>query len=131
MDALLKADIIILLHTAFALSAALVGALQFVLKKGTSVHRYMGRFWVVFMGITALSSFLIHEIKMIGPFSLIHLLSVLMLYSLWEGMRYIQQGNVAKHKQTMIALYLYGIVLTGLLTLLPGRLMNSAVFGGG
>lgn len=129
IEALTSAGVVIASHSLIALAALVIGAVQFALKKGTTLHRYLGRVWVVLMGVTALSSFGIHEIRMLGPFSIIHLLSILVLYSLWEGMYKIRKGDVQGHRKAMIALYIYAMLITGALTLLPGRIMNTVVFG--
>ncbi len=50
--------------------------------KGTLPHRTLGWVWVVLMAVVALSSLFIHTIRMVGPFSLIHLLSLLVIVTL-------------------------------------------------
>ena len=109
-----------------AVLAVAVGALQITLRKGTAMHRLFGWCWVV---LVALSSFGIHEFRLFGPFSPIHLLSILVLYSLWKGVAHVQRGNIDGHQRAMISLYLYAMVLTGALTLLPGRVMRAVFFG--
>jgi len=128
-EALTNAGWIVYGHALVALFSLVIGAVQLTLKKGTTLHRHLGRIWVVIMAVTALSSFGIHEIRMLGPFSIIHLLSILVLYSLWEGIHKIRKGDVQGHRKAMIALYIYAMLITGALTLLPGRIMNTVVFG--
>ena len=77
----------------------------------------------------AISSFFIHEIKMLGPFSVIHLLSLFTLYSVVGAISSARAGNIQKHKRDMITLYALALILTGAFTLLPGRIMNSVIFG--
>lgn len=129
IDPLFEAGWVIYSHSLIAAAAMLLGAAQFLLKKGTRLHRRVGWIWVVFMALVALSSFAIHEIRLLGPFSPIHLLSLFVLYSLWDGVSRIRKGDVAGHRKSMIALYIYAIVITGALTLWPGRLMHTVVFG--
>ena len=81
------------------------------------------------MALVALSSFGIHEFRLLGPFSPIHLLSILVLYSLWKGVAHVKRGNIDAHRRLMISLYLYAMLLTGALTLLPGRMMHAVFFG--
>jgi uncharacterized membrane protein len=94
------------------------------------VHRMAGRVWVASMAITAASSFWISEDPMFGPFSVIHILSVLTLVGLVSAFRAIRAGDVAKHGATMRALYAQALMLAGAFTFLPGRRMSEAFFPG-
>jgi len=106
-----------------------IGGLQFALPKGTTLHRSTGYLWVTMMSGVALSSFFIHELRMIGPFSAIHLLSVYTLYSVVIAIRAARAGDIRKHKRSMIQLYVLALILTGAFTLLPYRIMNAVIFG--
>ena len=86
---------------------------------------------MVLISGVALSSFFIHTIKMLGPFSPIHLLSAYTLYSVYEAITSARAGNIAQHKSTMIRLYGLALILTGAFTLLPGRIMHTVFFVGG
>ncbi len=129
IHALVDAGPVVYLHALVALASLLLGAIQFLLKKGTTLHRVIGWCWVVLMAGVAISSFGIHEIRLIGPFSAIHLLSILVLYSLWQGVSRVRAGDIKGHQRSMMALYIYGMVITGGLTLLPGRVMHTVLFG--
>lgn len=110
--------------------AIILGGVQLAAPKGTPTHRLLGRVWVASMAIVALSSFFIHEIRMFGPFSAIHLLSVLTLITLWQAIRLVRKGDIVRHKKAMIRLYVLALLITGAFTLLPGRLMYRVFFGG-
>ena len=69
---LLHAPLIIQFHLLVAFIAIAGGAAQFMLKKGTSTHKIIGRLWVLAMGLIAVSGLFIHEIRMFGGFSPIH-----------------------------------------------------------
>ncbi|KMO38532.1 hypothetical protein VQ03_17165 [Methylobacterium tarhaniae] len=116
-------------QAAAALAALGLGALQFGLRRGGVRHRLMGRLWVGPMAAVALSSFGISGLRQVGPFSWIHLLSVITLVLLVRAVLYARRGHVAAHRWTMIGLYLGALVITGLFTLLPGRIMGHVVFG--
>ena len=117
-------------HAVLAFAAILVGGLQFAFPKGTMIHKGLGYLWVGAMLYVAGSALFIHEIRLIGPFSPIHLLSFLVFASLWVAMRAVWKGNVSLHKKTMIALYIQALIITGGFTLIPGRVMHQVVFGG-
>ncbi len=121
---------IIQVHAVMAAGAIMLGALQLALPKGTPWHRGLGYLWVGGMALVALSSFAIHELRVIGPFSPIHLLSIFVLYALVKAIRAARQGRIDQHKRGMILLYILGLLITGGFTLLPGRLMYRVLFGG-
>jgi len=126
----LESGWVIQLHTFAAIEALFLGAIQFFLPKGTAIHKLLGRIWVATIAIVAITSFFIHTIKLVGPFSPIHLLSILTLYTLVESIVAIRAGNVRKHKRGMIIVYALGLVLAGLFTLTPGRVLYRVFIGG-
>ncbi|MGX7704482.1 DUF2306 domain-containing protein [Methylobacterium sp. Gmos1] len=129
LQPLLQASPVIQVHAAAALAALVLGALQFGLRRGGGRHRLIGRIWAGSMAVVALSSFGIAGLRQVGPFSWIHLLSVLTLAGLVRAVVYARRGNIRAHRWAMIGLYLGALVLTGLFTLLPGRIMGHVVFG--
>lgn len=122
---------VIQLHAFSALLAAALGTVILLMRKGTRLHKAMGRTWVAVMLVVALSSFLIAELRMFGPYSWIHALSLYTLFALGQGVWYIRRGNIKGHKMTMIALYGAALLLTGGFTLLPGRRMHAVIFADG
>ena len=118
------------LHALAALVAALLGALQLWGPKGTRNHRMLGYIWVGLMAFVAASGFFIHVLRLVGPFSPIHLLSAVTLVSLWYAVRAARRGNIGQHRRIMVALFWMALVLTGAFTFLPGRVMHQVVSGG-
>jgi uncharacterized membrane protein len=82
LSPLLDASPAIVLHATAAMAAFALGIVQFAAPKGTIPHRTVGWIWVGLMLAVALSSFLIHEIRLWGPWSPIHLLSIFTLVTL-------------------------------------------------
>ena len=76
------------------------------------------------------SSLFIHTIRMWGPWSPIHLLSLFTLAVVPIAVWRARQHDVRSHRQAMIWIYALALVVTGLFTLAPGRIMNKVVFGG-
>ena len=126
---LLTADLPIRLHALPAIAAFLLGLAQFALRKGTPLHRAMGWLWVLLMAVVAGSSFFIHTICQFGGFSLIHLLSILTLVSLPGAVLHARRGRVAAHARAMKLLFLGALVIAGLFTFTPGRIMHDVAFG--
>jgi len=89
----------------------------------------MGRVWVVLMLVTAGSALFINEIRLIGPFSPIHIFSVVTFVGLAQGVWQIRRGDVREHKATMQGVYFFALILAGAFTLLPGRRMHDVLFG--
>jgi len=124
------APCVIQLHLLLAVAALVLGGVQLAMPKGSRRHQLTGYLWVSFMTLVALSSFFIFELRIMGPFSPIHLLSVFTLYALYSAVRAARQNNIKRHKQMMVLLYGLGLVLTGGFTLMPGRLMHAILLGG-
>ena len=116
-------------HAMAAMLAIVIGAIQFSMKKGGIKHKALGYIWVSLMLFVSISSFFIHEIKLWGNYSPIHLLSIWTIFSVGLAIYFVRVGNIKRHRQVMIALYGFALILTGLFTLLPGRAMNQVVFG--
>ena len=126
---LLDAAPAIPLHAFAAMTAFALGVVQFTAPKGTLPHRTLGWIWVGLMAAVAISSFWIHQIKLIGPWSLIHLLSIFTLVTVPLGVWAAHRHRVADHRRAMISIFCGALVVAGLLTLLPGRIMHTVVFG--
>ena len=116
-------------HALLALLAILLGGLQLSRVKGTPQHRILGWIWVALMAYVATSSFLISEIKMWGAYSPIHLLSAWTLISLVIATYHARRGNIRQHKIWMVLLYVLALLVTGLFTLWPGRVIHAVLFG--
>jgi uncharacterized membrane protein len=116
-------------HAMAALGAAALGAVQLWRPKGGPAHRQLGYLWVVLMASVAISGLFIHEIRMFGSFSPIHLLSLLTLASLWVAISRAQRRDIQGHRRVMILLFWLALVLTGFFTFWPGRVMHEVVFG--
>jgi uncharacterized membrane protein len=117
------------LHAFAAMAAFGLGLIQFAAPKGTLPHRTIGWIWVVLMAGVAVSSFWIHQIRLLGPFSPIHLLSIFTLVVLPLAVWRAHRHDVRKHQIAMLSLFTGALVIAGLFTLLPGRIMHTVVFG--
>jgi uncharacterized membrane protein len=103
--------------------------LQLGLKRGGEWHRGIGKLWMMMMALTALSSFFISTIPMIGPFSFLHVLSMISLISIVLALRAARRHDIASHSWTLISLIVFALLLPGIFTLWPGRIMNAVFFG--
>jgi uncharacterized membrane protein len=126
---LLQAPGTIPLHAFAAITAFVLGIVQLVAPKGTLPHRTIGWIWVVLMFTVAISSFWIHEIRLVGPFSPIHLLSIFAPVMLVLAVLHARRHNISGHKKAMTSIFFGALVVAGAFTLLPGRIMHAVVFG--
>lgn len=119
---------IIQMHVFAAVLAIVLGPIALARRSRDRWHRRAGYAWVLSMAALAASGLFIHSTRMVGPFSPIHLLSLLTLWQLWLGVREARAGRIAAHRTRMQAIYLLALMLTGAFTLFPGRLMSHILF---
>ncbi len=129
LSPLLGAEPVIQIHAFAAMAAFALGIVQLAAPKGTLPHRTIGWIWVSLMALIALSSFFIHEIKLIGPFSPIHLLAIFTLVMLPLAVARAHRHEVQKHRKTMLGLFFGALVIAGAFTFVPGRIMHAVVLG--
>ncbi|MFL4970985.1 MAG: DUF2306 domain-containing protein [Xanthobacteraceae bacterium] len=126
---LLDAAPVVQIHAFVAIAAFVLGAVQLAAPKGTIPHRTIGWIWVMLMVLIAASSFWIHGFRIIGPFSPIHLLSIFTLVMLPVAVLHARRHRVERHRKAMTSIFIGAMVIAGLFTLLPGRIMHDVVFG--
>ncbi len=130
LDPLLSASPVIQLHAGLAfLSVALTIAL-FSIRRGSPAHRVLGWTWVIAMGGVALSSFWIFEMRLIGRYSPIHIVSVFVLVQLVFAVRAARAGRVRQHRRMMRGMVFGALIVAGAFTFLPGRTMFQVISGG-
>ncbi len=129
LEPLLASSPAIRWHAFAALTALALGMIQLLAPKGTLPHRSLGWVWVTLMTIVAGSSLFIHTICTFGGFSVIHLLSIFTLAVLPIAVLRARQHKVRDHARAMRLLFLGALVIAGVFTLMPGRIMHDVVFG--
>lgn len=125
---LLEASPLIQLHAVCAMTAFVLGIVQFGLPKGTTWHRALGWTWVALLATVALSSFGIRVLRP-GAFSVIHVISAFTLITLPIAVLHARRGRVRRHAIAMVSLFLGALLIAGGFTLLPNRIMGRVVFG--
>jgi len=124
---LMAAPLQVKIHLAGALTSLGIGIVLLSGVKGTSLHKALGWTWVISMGTTAVSSFWIHNLNP-GGLSFIHFLSGWTVIGLPAAVFAIRQRKVAVHARAMTSMFVGGLVLAGLLSFMPGRLMWNLFF---
>jgi len=130
LEPLLSATPAIQLHAFAAITAFGLGLVQLARRKGDTPHRMAGYVWIGLMLVIAASSFLIHEINQWRGFSLIHLLSIFVLVYAPIAVMHARRGRISAHKMGMIGLFVGALIIAGIFTFLPGRIMHAVLFGG-
>ncbi len=126
---LLNAPVVIQIHAFAAITAFAVGVVQLTAPKGTIPHRLIGWSWATLMLTVAVSSLFIHQIRLWGLWSPIHLLSILVLVTLPLAVLHARRHEVRRHRTAMLMLFTGALVIAGVFTFLPGRIMYSVAFG--
>jgi uncharacterized membrane protein len=126
---LLTAPLPIAPHALVAFVALAIGGIQLASRKGTKRHRWLGYVWCVMMFFVAVSGFFIHSIRLWGLFSPIHLLSVLTIVLLVRAIWCARTGRIRQHQRIMANLFWLALVVTGVFTFSPGRIMFAVVSG--
>lgn len=118
-------------HLPLAVAALLLGPFALWSRKGSTLHRSVGRLWVLLMLGAAASSLFIRSAGLpnLAGFSPIHLLSLATLVSLPLAVRAAMQGRIQVHRQTMRQVYIGGCLVAGAFTLLPGRFLGQLLWG--
>lgn len=127
-EPLLHAPLAIQIHVATVVAAAVIGLVIFMRCNGTTLHKVLGRLWMVLMITTALSSFFIHKINLVGGFGPIHILSILVLLGCGRAVAAARTGQIESHRKIIRSIYLGGILGAGTFAFMPGRIMNEVAF---
>ena len=125
-------------HITAALSAVALGPFALWARLGMrqrpKLHRAFGYAWVTMMMLTATTAIFIKTYKLppaitLDGYTPIHLLILVTYLGLFGAFWFLAKGNVRGHKITMLNIYVWACVVTGAFTLLPGRFMNTLIFG--
>lgn len=118
----------VIIHVAAVLPTIPLGGWLLLARKGTALHKRLGKVWLVLMLITATSAIFIQSS---GGFSWIHLFVPMTFHAAWKVVATARRGDIQAHKRHLVFTYLTALMLPGIAAfLVPGRLMNVMLFGG-
>ena len=123
----LDAGLIIQLHVLGALAAFGIGVVLLSGVKGTGLHRALGYSWVAAMGVAAVSSFFITGLNG-HNYSFIHGISAWTVIALPMAVAAARRKKIRQHARGMTNAFVGGLLVAGLFTFLPGRLMWTIFF---
>ncbi|MEZ5955292.1 MAG: DUF2306 domain-containing protein [Hyphomonas sp.] len=121
------ASFMIKLHVAGAIAAFAIGTVLLTGVKGRGLHRKLGYSWVAAMAVTAISSFFIIGLNG-NSFSFIHGLSAWTVIALPMAVAAARRKDIKTHRRDMTGMFTGGLVVAGLFSFLPGRIMWSIFF---
>jgi len=116
------------LHLVGVAAALIVGVVLLMAVKGRAMHRVLGWTWVMAMGLVAVSSLFIRMVNH-GQLSWLHLFTGWTLIALPIGVAFARTHKVRLHARAMTGLFVGGLVVAGLFTVVPGRLMWQVFLG--
>jgi len=120
------------LHLGSLVPAFVIGSYLLLNRKGTPVHRLLGKIYMGLMLFTAIITLFMEALvvpKFLNHFGFLHLLSLFVLYTVPTAYRAIRVGNIKLHKRKMVGLYVGALLVAGAFTLSPGRLIHTWLFG--
>lgn len=124
-----EASTAIKVHLAAAVSCLFLGAVMMAGRKGARFHRTAGWVWVTVMAVLVISSFFVRTLNP-GHFSWIHLISGGTAVSLPVAVLAAKRHKVRTHSRTMMGMFYGGLIIAGIFTFVPGRVLYQAFFGG-
>lgn len=122
----IEASLAIKIHIVAALIAVALTPFALWRERRDKLHKIFGYSWISAMTVTALSSFAITSFGVIGPFSPLHLLSILALWSMFTAVRHAIRGEIRQHQQALRNLATFGLGLPLVLNFLPERTFTRA-----
>lgn len=120
------------LHLATVLPAFVLGGVQLLRRKGTAIHRLLGRIYMLLMMATGLITLAMPaEVgpRFLNHFGFIHIFSFLALFSVPAAYIAVRRGYIRVHRSAMISLYVGGILIAGAFAFTPGRMLHAWLFG--
>jgi len=120
------------LHLASVLPAFLIGTFLLLRRKGSPLHKLLGKIFMVLMLITAtITLFMPAQLgpTLLGHFGFIHIFSLLVFNAVPRAYLAVRKGDIISHRNNLIGLYVGAIIIAGGFALLPGRLIYQTLFG--
>ena len=114
---------LVTIGTALALTPILM-----LRRRGDRWHRRMGWAWCVAMFATAVTSFFIRGIGD-GALSGIHIFSLITVVSVPSLVLAARAHKVEAHRNTVRWLIIGGLLIAGIFTFVPGRILGNWMFG--
>ena len=119
------------LHLATILPAFVIATFVLCRRKGTRLHKLLGRVFLVLMLTTAaITLFMPAQVgpRLLNHFGFIHGFSLLVFYSAPRAYFAARRGDIRAHRGNMIGLYVGAILIAGAFAFIPGRMLHGLLF---
>jgi uncharacterized membrane protein len=123
---LLSASPAIKPHAFTAMAAFALDVVQLSGPKGAVAHRNFGWAWVVLMLVIYISAF---WLRLRGSWSPFQLLAIFTLIMLPIGVLHARRHRVVHHRYFMMSIFRDALLIAGLFTFFPGRMMRAVTVG--
>lgn len=118
----------VVVHVGAVLPALPLGLTVLLTRKGGARHKLLGRIWMALMLVTALSALFIRHLNH-GSFSWIHLFVPLAVVTIVRAVAAARRGDILAHKRHLAGMFLGALLIPGLFSFMPGRMMGAWLFG--
>ncbi|NNC53115.1 MAG: hypothetical protein HKO08_08765 [Erythrobacter sp.] len=113
-------------HVSTVIPCVPLGAYLLLARKGTPMHKQLGKLWIVLMVITATSTIFIYDGMRL---TWIHIFVPITYRAAWLIVTSARKGDIATHRKEIIGLFFGALMIPGIAAIaLPGRLMNVMLF---
>jgi uncharacterized membrane protein len=119
---------LVLAHLITIIPAFVLGTWLMLSRKGSPIHKLLGKVYLVLMFATAIITLCMSAQlgpQLFGHFGFIHLFSLSTLWFVPVAYFSAKQGNIRRHKKSMIGLYIGGLLIAGAFAFAPGRLLHQ------
>jgi uncharacterized membrane protein len=124
-------EILMYFHLLTVVPCIFIGGYLLAARKGGTIHRKLGAAYMLLMTVTAMIALFIPAgvgPQFLGHFGYLHLLSVIVLWTVPTAFLAVKKGKIKEHKRKMVILYVSGIIIAGGFTLFPGRFLHQFFF---
>lgn len=129
IDLFFEAPLVIQAHAGAAMAALALGAGIYALPKGRRRHQVLGIATATLLVVVVVTAFFIRTGEG-GAFSWIHFFIPLTAMGLFGAAMGVARKDWKRHKNAARGLVFGALMVPGLFTLLPGRLMHGVFLGG-
>lgn len=132
ISAVTQAGLAIQLHLAAAILALVLGCVMWARRKGTKSHKMIGRAFVGFMVLAAISAIFINQLNPDGPFgfSFVHIFVPVTFIGSWQVVSSARNKKFKSHQKHVRNLFFFALLIPGAFAFMPGRTMWNLFFGG-
>ncbi len=119
-------NLAVALHVITVIPAVPLGAYLLLTRKGTDLHKLLGKIWVGLMVTTALA---ITFSRGGTDFSWIHIFVPYTIIGSWKVISTARQRDLVGHRKHLVGMYLGALAIPGVWAFSPERLMGLWLFG--